>query len=132
MFTLGYSRQDGTLDSNLTGQLREVNYSESPDDRRIRSLNASFNYPVTALVTSGLYARYSHTEYIDTLRTDNNFSTGANVRYQLSRSIGSSFDLRYRNRDSTDPIENFTEWSAFVTLVYGFGQPMRPTRAGGF
>ena len=66
VFTLGYSREDGTLRSSLTGELRELNYSESPNDRRIRSLNAGFDYPVTGLLVSGLYARYNNTEYIDT------------------------------------------------------------------
>jgi len=130
--TLEYSRLDGTLGSSLTGQLRELNYSESPDDRRIRSLDAVFSYPLTGLLTSGLYARYSHTEYVDALRTDNDSTLGANLRYQLSRKLNSSFDLKYRNRDSTQNTQNFDEWSAYVSLVYGFGQPLRPTRSGGF
>jgi hypothetical protein len=132
VLSLGYSREDGTLRSNLTGMLRQLNYSESPNDRRIRSLNAAFNYPVTALLSSGFYARYSHTEYIDTLRTDNNYTIGGNVRYQLSRNLNTTFDLKYRNRDSTLETRSYDEWSAYVSLVYGFGQPLRPTRSGGF
>jgi hypothetical protein len=132
VISLGYSREDGTLKSNLTGMLRQLNYSESPNDRRIRSLKAALNYPVTALLSSGFYARYSHTEYIDTLRTDNNYTIGGGVRYQLSRKLNSSFDLKYRNRDSTLETRSYDEWSAYVSLVYGFGQPMRPTRSGGF
>jgi len=132
VLSLGYSREDGTLTSSLTGQLRELNYSETPNDRRIRSLDAVFNYPVTGLLTSGFYARYRHTEYIDAVRTDNSYTIGGNVRYQLSRKLNSLFDLKYRNRDSTLDGQNFDEWSAFVSLVYGFGRPLRPTRTGGF
>ena len=132
VFSLGYSREDGTLRSSLTGQLRELNYSESPNDRRIRSLNADFNYPLTGLLTSGFYARYRHTEYIDAARTDNDYTIGGNVRYRLSRKLNGTFDLKYRNRDSSLTAQKFDEWSAFVSLAYGFGQPLRPTRSGGF
>jgi hypothetical protein len=33
--TLSYLRQDGTLESSLSGEFRQLNYSESPNDRRI-------------------------------------------------------------------------------------------------
>jgi hypothetical protein len=132
VMTLGYHRQDGTLKSGLTGALRQLNYSETPNDRKIISLNAAFNYPVTALLISGLYARYNNTDYIDAGRTDNNYTVGGNVKYQLSRNLNSSLDLKYRNKDSTVAAQNFDEWSVYFSLVYGFGQPLRPTRSGGF
>ena len=132
VLTLEYAREDGTLKSSLTGQLRELDYSESPDDRRIRSLNAVFNYPMTGLLTSGFYARYRHTEYIDLVRTDNDYTVGGNLKYRMSRKLTSSFDVKYRNRDSTLEMQSYDEWSAYISLVYGFGQPLRPTRSGGF
>ena len=95
-------------------------------------LNAVFNYPVTALLSSGLYGRYNNIDYIDTGRADINYTIGGNVRYQLSRNLSSSFDLKYRNRDSTEKSQIFDEWSVYASLVYGFGQPLRPTRTGGF
>jgi hypothetical protein len=125
ILTIGYFRRDGTLGSSLTGQLREVNYSETPNDAKIKSLDAKFNYHVTALLSSGFFARYAHNEYIDTQIIDNNFTIGSNIRYQLSRNISSSFILAYRDRKSTEAIRDYTEWSAFLTLVYGFGQPRR-------
>jgi hypothetical protein len=130
--TLGYTREDGTLVSTLTGELREVNYSETPNDNRIKALNAAFNYPVTALLTSGFYARFYNTDYIDADRTDKDYTIGAYLRYQLSRKLHSRLDAKYRNRDSTLDSLNFDEWSAYASLVYGFGEPLRPTRSGGF
>lgn len=130
--SLGYFRQDGTLDSSLTAELRKLNYSESPDDRRIWSVNAELNYPVTALLRSGFYARHINTDYLDTNRIDSDFRIGSGITYQLSRSLNSLLDLQYRNRDSTLEAENFDEWSIYVSLTYGFGQPLRPTRSGGF
>lgn len=130
--TLGYHREDGTLKSGLTGALRQLNYSETPNDRKIASLNAVFNYPVTALLSSGLYAQLSKTDLIDSNRIDNRYTLGVNFKYQLSRTLNSSFDIKYRNRDSTVESQNFDEWSVYINLVYGFGQPLRPTRSGGF
>ena len=132
VISLGYHRQDGTLDSSLSGELRKLNYSESPNDRRIWNVNAVFGYPITALLRSGFYARYNNTDYIDLNRVDSDYSIGGNIRYQLSRSLHSLFDLKYRDRDSTLDSASFAEWSVYASLTYGFGEPMRPTRSGGF
>lgn len=130
--SLSYLRQDGTLDSSLSGEFRNLNYSESPNDRRIVTVGAVFNYPITALSSSGFYARYTNTDYIDLDRIDNNYRIGGNIRHQLSRNLNSSVDLSYRNRDSSELSQNISEWSVYISLVYGFGQPLRPTRSGGF
>ena len=132
VMTLGYSRTDGTLESSLTGTYRNLNYSESPNDREIGSLNAVFNYPVTGLLTSGFYARYSDTDFTDTNRNDQRYTVGGNLRYQLSRKLHSLLDLKYRKKESTLATENFDELSVFASLTYGFGEPRRPTRTGGF
>jgi hypothetical protein len=132
VISLGYFRQDGTLDSSLTGELSKLNYSESPNDRLIWNVNAVLNYPVTALLSSGFYARHNNTDYIDTSRIDNNFTIGGGIGYQLSRNLRSRFDIKYRNRDSTLDSASFDEWSVYASLTYGFGEPMRPTRSGGF
>ncbi len=132
VMTLGYSRTDGTLESSLSGTYRNLNYSESPNDREIGSLKGVFNYPLTALLSSGLYARYSNTDFTDRNRNDKRFTVGGNLRYQISRSIHSLLDLKYRKKESTLASENFDELSAYATLVYGFGEPLRPSRTGGF
>jgi predicted porin len=132
VISLGYYRQDGTLDSSLTGELSKINYSESPNDRIIWNVNAVLSYPVTALLSSGFYARHNNTDNIDTNRIDNNFTIGGGIRYQLSRNLHSQFDLKYRDRDSTLETENFEEWSVYASITYGFGQSLRPSRSGGF
>jgi len=132
VISLGYLRQDGTFNSSLTGQLRNLNYSESPNDRRIWSVNAVFAYPITALLSSGFYGRYSNTDFLDTGRIDNKFTIGGGIGYKLSRKLSSRFDIKYRNRDSTSDSADFTAWSVYASLKYGFGEPMRPTLSGGF
>ena len=132
VISLGYHRLDGVLESGLTAEFRQLNYSESPNDRRVFSVNALVNYPLTALLRSELYANYSNSDYIDIDRVDDDSSAGGRLRYQLSRSFHSVVDLRYRNRDSTLESNNFSEWSVYASLTYGFGEPLRPSRSGGF
>lgn len=132
VIALGYHRLDATLASRLTGELRKLTYSESLSDRRIWNVNAVFSYPVTALLSSAFYARHINTDYIDVNRIDSDYTIGGDIRYQLSRKLHCRFDLKYRNRDSTDEVQNFDELSAYISLVYGFGESLRPTRSGGF
>jgi len=132
VISLSYLRQDGTLNSSLGTELSNINYSESPIDRRIWNVNAVLSYPLTALLSSAFYARHNNTDFIDTNRIDNDLTIGGGFRYQLSRNFRSRLDLQYRNRDSTFDSANFDEWSVFASLTYGFGEPLRPTRSGGF
>ena len=132
VMTVGYRRRDGTLNSSLTGELRELSYSESPNDSRIRSLNAAFNYRLTALLSSGFHARYSNTELIDSDRVDNEYTVGASLGYLLSRKLRSTFDIQYHNTESTEDTQDYNEFSAFVSLVYGYGNVSRPARGGGY
>jgi hypothetical protein len=131
VMTVGYNRRDGALNSSVTGELREMTYSKSPDnDRRIKALTASFNYPLTPLLSSGFYARYSNSEQINTVRTDNEYTVGVNMGYSLSRKLHSKFDVKYNNRTSTQTTQDYNEFSAFVSLVYGFGKVTRPGHGG--
>jgi len=133
VMTLGYLRQIGTLGSSLTGEYRNLNYSESPNDRRIWNVSLVLGYPVTALLRSGFYSRYYNVEYIDTDRIDDSYTIGGDLRYQLSRNLHCVLDLKYRNRESNLGLQNnYNEWSLYASLTYGFGQPLRPTRTGGF
>jgi hypothetical protein len=130
IMTVGYQRRDGALNSSVTGTLRELLYSESPNDRKIRSLNASFNYPLTALLSSGFYALYSKTDLIDANRTDNNYTVGANLAYSLTRKLRGKFDINYNSKVSTQSTVDYNEFSAFVSLVYGYGNVSSSGRGG--
>jgi hypothetical protein len=131
VMTVAYNRQDGALDSGLTAELRELSYSGAlNNDRKIRSLNAAFNYPLTVLLSGGFYARYRNTELIDATRMDNVYTVGANLGYSLSRNLRGKFDIRFNNSASTDDTQDYNEFSAFVSLVYGYGNVSHPSRHG--
>ena len=129
---LEYLRQDATLNSRLWGELRDEDYKEAPDDREVQSVGAELNYPVTALLSSGVSVRYKRTKLTEDNRTDKRYEVGGNIGYQLSRKLRSVFDLQYRKKDSTLDTDEYSEMSAFVSLVYGFGQVTRANQGGGF
>lgn len=126
-----YLRQDATLNSRLSGELRDLDYKESPDDREVQEARAQLNYPVTALLSSGVAVAYNRIKRTDDNRTDERYEVGGDIDYQLSRKLRSVLDLRYRKKDSTLDADEYSEMSAFVSLVYGFGQVSRPGRIGG-
>lgn len=126
-----YLRQDTTLNSRFWGELRDLDYKETPDDREVQAFGVTFSYPLTALLTSGLYGRYNRTKLTDENRTDKRYEIGADVSYQLTPKLSGVLDVQYRNKDSTGDINEYTEMSAFVSLVYGFGQVSRANQGGG-
>ena len=132
IINLAYLREDASLRTRISARYNKVKYSDSPLDRIIRDFDMVFSYPVTQLLSSGAYVNYNRTKQLDTDRLDKRFIVGGNLRYNFSRKLHGLFDLAYRKRESTFAPENYDEFSVFVSLVYGFGDVLRPTRAGGF
>jgi len=128
---LVYSRDDATLHTRVSARYNKIIYSDTPLDRIIRDFALRFSYPVTQLLSSGAYINYNRTEQLDTNRLDDRVTVGGNLRYNFSRKIHGLFDIKYRTKDSNAPSQNYDEFGVFVSLVYGFGDVGRPTRAGG-
>ena len=129
---LAYSRTDGTLDSKVWGEYRELLYSDSPNDRKINVVGIDLKYPVTALFSSGFYTRYDKTRLTELLRDDKTFIVGINFSYKHARKLRSSLDFKYREKRSTVSTQNYREGAVFYNLVYGFGRVARPTRVGSY
>lgn len=129
---LVYSRKDGRLSSQISMRYNKITYSDNPLDREVRAFGLNVNRPITGLLSGGAYANYNRTKQLETNRLDKRFTVGGDLRYNFSRKIHGLFDLRYRKKESTLVSENYDEFSAFVSLVYGFGNVQRPASAGGF
>jgi len=129
---VAYRRSDALLRSEIQAQYRKLTYSDSPLDRLISLVSLELSYPVTQLLSSGAYARYNNVKQLDTGRLDEYYVVGGNLRYRFTRKLYSSFDIKYRTKESTFELENYDEFSVFASLVYGFGDVQRPTRIGGF
>ena len=75
---------------------------------------------------------YVYTKQFYSGRIDEDYAIGGNVKYRFTRKLNSVFDVKYRTRESNVYNQNYKEFSVFASLVYGFGNVQRPTRAGGF
>jgi Putative beta-barrel porin 2 len=126
IFRMTYTRKDSTLNSNIWTEFRDLDYKESPDERKVKELGAELDYQVTALFTTGIFGTYNNTKQTDTSREDKRYATGVTARYRLSSKLSTRLDLQYRKKDSTTDTEEYTEYSAFLGLVYGLGRV--PTR----
>ncbi len=131
VFSLSYLRQDGEISSRIWTDFREVIYSESPNDRKIGVAGIEIDYPVTALLTSGFYTRYTKTRLTQQLRTDEIATVGVNLKYQHSRKLKSSLDIRYQEKQSTSVNRSYTNAAVYYQMVYGFGNVYRRSRSGG-
>ena len=129
---LAYLREDASLNTRISARYHKVEYSDNPLDRIIRNFRLHFSYPVTPLLSSGAYVNYNRSKQLGTNRLDEKYTVGGFLKYNLSRKLHGLLDLKYRKKDSTSAPENFDEYSAFVSLVYGFGDVRKPTRTGGF
>jgi len=132
IFNLAYIRDDALLRTRISARYHKLTYSENPRDRVTRYFDINLNYPVMQLMTSSVYANYYRTNQLDINRQDDNYTVGGNLNYRFSRKLRGLFDLKYRTKESSTPSQNYTELSAFASLVYGFGDIRRPTRVGGY
>ncbi len=132
IINLAYLREDASLSTRVWARYHKLKYSDSPLNRIIRDFGLRFSHPVTQLLSSGAYVNYNRTKQLDTDRLDKRFTVGGDLRYNFSRKLYGLFDLEYRKKESTVAAENYDEYSAFVSLVYGFGGVQRPSSAGGF
>ncbi len=130
--SLAYLREDGSLNSRISANYRELTYSDSPLDRIIRGFRVQLNYPITQLLSGGAYVNYDHTKQFFSGRIDEDYTIGGNLNYRFTRKWHSLFDVKYRRRESNNDTQNYKEFSVFASLVYGFGNAQRPTRSGGY
>lgn len=116
-----YRRTGARLESRLWGELRDLDYKETPDDREVQNLGVRLSYRLSPLMTSGLYTSYRRMERDQRDRTDKTYSVGGDLQYYLSRNLRGVFNLGYQDRDSNDETAEFKEFTAFAGLVYGYG-----------
>ena len=124
---LTYRREDVTLNTEVWGEFRDLDYEGRQSDRDIRDIGANMNYRVTATLSAGIFGRYRWTKETGTDRRDKSYSITETVGYQLTRKLRANLDLRYQKRESKGGLsDEYSELSTFVRLVYGFARAERP------
>ena len=128
IFRLTFRRVDSTFNTEAWTEIRDADYKEAPDDRKVWSFGATVDYQVAPLVTTGASGSYNRTKQEDTGRKDETYVLAANVVYKLSRDLRTRFELQYQNRDSNESGDEYKVFSGFISLVYGFRDLSRPGR----
>jgi len=118
--TLEYIRDDDTLDSRIWGELRDLDYDEALNDRKVQELGADLAYSINVYLTTSVFGSYVRYKETDIGRTDKRYILGGRVRYSFSRKLSVNASLQYLKRDSTQADSNYDEFSALVGVVYGF------------
>lgn len=120
-----YTKDDVTLSSRVWSELSKQDYKLVPLDRDVQAFGVEFNYPLTAVFSIGINTRYNRVELKDADRKDSEYSIGGNLNYRLSRRLRTVFNLKYQDKNSTFDTGDFSEFSVFVSLVYGVGSLSR-------
>ena len=124
---LTYSYEGATINSHFYGELRDLDYKETEDDRDIREIGADLNYSLTQLLTTGILGTYTRVKRTDIGSRDTRYSITGRLGYNLSRKLKANFDVRYQDQSSnSDLVSEYSEFSTFVSLVYGFARVSRP------
>jgi hypothetical protein len=128
---LTYRRAGTTLDTAIWGEYRDLDYEGEESDQDVREVGVDLDYRATARLTTGIFGRYTLTDNADRDGDETRYSITGTVSYQLSEKLRTTFDLRYQNQDSDgDSTNEYSEFSSFVRLVYGFARVERPGRRG--
>ena len=121
IFRLSYQRSDASLQSNVWTELRSQDYDFTLLDQEVLAAGFEFNYPLTALLSTGINAHYNRIEITDIDRKDTEYSIGANINYRYSRKLRGVIGLKYNDTNSSINTADFSETSIFINLIYGYG-----------
>lgn len=118
---VAYNKKNERLNSSVWSELRKQKYELTTLDREVQDYGIKFNYPLTAILSTGLSTRYSSTKVIDVGRVDDEYSLNVNFNYRLSRKFSVNLDLKYQEKKTNIGSGEFDELSAFASLVYSSG-----------
>lgn len=116
-----YRKTGSTLTTAVSAQVLDLDYEETPDDRRIYDLNTSLRYNITPLVDGNLIAIYQYLDEDATDRTDKLFSITGTISYRLSSKLRTEFAVRFQDKSSDLSTEEYTEKAVFIGLIWGNG-----------
>lgn len=87
-------------------------------DRRFQQAGILYTRNISVLMSMGLSARFTKTNYLNYDSEDKDKEISASIQYRLSRSFTSMFQYSRSTRDSTEIARNYLENRAVLSLVY--------------
>lgn len=119
--TLVYKRTGAALNTSINGQIQDLDYEETPNDRRIYRIETRMDYKLAPLVETSLRVTYRYLDQKEDDRIDKEYRVSGKVSYKLSRDLRTELAIRYRDKTSDVATQEYTETAVFVGLVWGFG-----------
>ncbi|MDH5387420.1 MAG: hypothetical protein OEY06_03095 [Gammaproteobacteria bacterium] len=124
IFKLTLKKNDITSSTNVWLELRKQDYEFALLNQEIQALGFEMNYPLTAILSTGIDADYSQTESTDFGRKDRQRSIGCNFNYRFSSKLLGTADFKYHETNSSIETMSFDEFTVFISLVYGYNGPL--------
>jgi Putative beta-barrel porin 2 len=99
---------------------RDQDYKSTPSDQSSWGTTFNLNRRVTPRLTASLSASYTDTDYSQNVPalTDRDTAVGINFSYSLGRWLALSAGIAWRNRNSTDPAQDYTETRGILGITY--------------
>ena len=114
-----YSRVGTVVNARVWTELRDLNYEVSPNDRKVMVVGTSLDRQVSPTITAGVYGDYNKTRETDMSRTDKIYLVGGKMGIKLSRKLSASINLQYQNKNSTQAVNEYSEYRVFAGINYG-------------
>jgi Putative beta-barrel porin 2 len=115
-----YTNTGRRTTATITLFARDQNYETTTNDQYNQGGALNINRRVTPKLTASFLASYQQTRFLDQSpdRIDNDTDLGLNFSYSLGRWLAFNAGLAWRNRDSNDPTQDYTETRGFLGITY--------------
>lgn len=119
---LAYTRAGSSVNFSTWVELRKLDYKTTPNDRKVQEYGASLGYNLSPRLTASVLGTYIETEEQNLALTDRYYEAGGQLGYALSRKLSARAGIRFQNRDNTDSLRDYDEYSVFAGLGYRLGR----------
>lgn len=123
-----YTRRGSHLVWSGRAVARELDFDGRLPNREEAGLRLEANYAYTGAVSFGLYGDYRTIDYADIGREDEDRNYGLRLGYMATRRLSLNL-LAFRvDRKSTDPVNEFVDKRALLTILWSTGPFYTPRR----
>lgn len=116
----GYAREGGTWSQAVRAYVIDLDYEDEPNDRDIGGIAMDFGIPLSSTSTITLLLGYSETDWTDLGRDDTDKRASLLFRHFLTPRLRLSAGGGWNDRQSTDPLEEYTDIRLFAGVDYDF------------
>jgi len=115
-----YTRESASWSHGIRAYAINLDYEDDPRDRDIVGVDLNFSRPFSLLFVGSLILGYADTDWGDLSRDDTDKSIEARFGYSLSSQLRISAGGGWFDRDSNDPLQEYTEIRASAGIDYDF------------